>query len=139
MINVPHEKMSLIGTVSEEITSSINEYWKNLDNIITKSLLSIDADELMSIFIYIIIKSQFPEILIHSKIIKDFTTCVSKNTMMGYYYVTLDASILYIWDIKDKKCLKDTKEMLKKSFLKDKRSFTQDTVPVKNKINLSIV
>ena len=140
-INTPYEKMLIIGNISLEITSCINEYWKNLDNIITKSLLRIDADELMSIFIYIIIKSQYPELLIHIKIIKEFTTCITKNTMMGYYYVTLDASIMYILDIKDKIELKDTKETLKKSFLPDKKSFVgNDLITLnKNEINLNIV
>ena len=69
-----------------------------MDIIMTSSLLNIDADELMSIFIYIIIKAQMPNLLIHMKIIKDFTTSITKTTMMGYYFATLEASILFILD-----------------------------------------
>jgi hypothetical protein len=122
-INSPYEKMHIIANISNQITSCINSYWKNYEKVITKSLLNIDADELMSIFIYIIVKSQLPELLIHTKIIKEFTTCVTKNTMIGYYFVTLDASVMYILDLKDTNILKNTKEILKKSFLPDKKSF----------------
>jgi len=124
----PYEKMMLIASISSEITSCVNDCWKGLDKIITKSLLNIDADELMSIFIYIIIKSQISELPVHTKIIKEFTTCVTKNTMIGYYFVTVDASILYILDIKDKFLLKDSKEVIRSSFLPDKKSFLMNEV-----------
>ena len=130
--------MLIISNVTAEITSCINDYWKNLDKIIIKSFLSIDADELMSIFIYIIIKSQFHEILIHTKIIKDFTTCQAKNTMIGYYYITLDASIIYIMELNDISALKGTKEVLKKSFLPVK-SFNDSTSMNNNRINFKTV
>jgi hypothetical protein len=60
------------------------------------SLLNINADELMNIFIYIIIKSQMPELLIHNKIISEFTTRTTQQSTMGYYFITLEAAIVYI-------------------------------------------
>ena len=127
-IKTPYEKMLQISNISIDITSCVNDYWKDFEKIISNSLLNIDADELMSIFIYIIVKSQMPELLIHTKIIKEFTTCVTKNTMIGYYYVTLDASLIYILDVKDKKSLKLAKEVLKTSFLPDKKSFISQNI-----------
>jgi len=97
---VPFEKMMLISTISLEITECVNDFWKEFEHIIAPNNLNIDADELMSIFIYILIKSDLYDLLIHTRIIKDFTTSSSKSTMIGYYYVTLEASLLYILEIK---------------------------------------
>jgi hypothetical protein len=119
---IPYEKMMIIANISSQITESINNYWKDLAKVITSSLLNIDADELMTIFIYIIIKSQMSDILIHSKFIKEFTTMTTKSTMIGYYYTTLEASLIYILEVKDKN------ELMKRdkiSFVPSLKSFTE--------------
>jgi len=63
----------------------------------------------MTIFLYIIIKSQMPEISIFAKMIKNFTTSTTKLTTIGYYYSTLEATIVYIEQ------LTDTKEVIKRN------------------------
>lgn len=102
---VPFEKMILVATLASEITECVNEFWKDFENIVTSSLLSIDADELMTIFIYVIIKANMPDLLIHAKFIKEFTTSNSKSTMIGYYFTTIEAAIIYILSVKDKESL----------------------------------
>jgi hypothetical protein len=119
---VPFEKMMLIATISTEITECVNNFWKNFENIITSSMLNIDADELMTIFIYIIIKSQMPELLVHTKIIKEFTTSTTRSSMIGYYFTTLEASLIYILSVKDKSELLN-KEKFRKSLIPSKSSF----------------
>jgi hypothetical protein len=94
--------MMIIASISTEITESVNMYWKDMEKVITSSLLNIDADELMTIFIFTILKSQMAEILIHSKFIKEFTTSTTQSTMIGYYYTTIEASLIYIMDTRDK-------------------------------------
>jgi hypothetical protein len=118
---VPFEKMMLIATISTEITECVNNFWKNFDKIITSSMLNIDADELMTIFIYIIIKSQMPELLVQTKIIKEFTTSTTRSSMMGYYFTTLEASLIYIISVKDKSELLN-KEKYRKSLIPSKYS-----------------
>jgi hypothetical protein len=119
---VPFEKMILVASISHEITDCVNIFWKDFEKNITPSLLNIDADELMTIFIYIIVKAQFPEVLIHNKIIKEFTTSTSRSTVVGYYYTTLEASLIYILSIKDKNELLD-KSKLRRSLMPDKTSY----------------
>lgn len=102
---VPFEKMILVATLASEITECVNEFWKDFENIVTSALLSIDADELMTIFIYVIIKSNMPDLLIHAKFIKEFTTSNSKSTMIGYYFTTIEAAIIYILSVKGKDSL----------------------------------
>ncbi len=121
---VPFEKMILIATLASEITECVNEFWKDFENIITSSLLNIDADELMTIFIYVVIKAHMPELLIHSKFIKEFTTSNSRSTMIGYYFTTLEASIIYILSVKDKESLRSKeKENLFSTLVPKKNSF----------------
>ncbi len=116
---IPYEKMAVIASISNEITDCVNDFWKDMEKIITSSLLNIDADELMSIFIYIIIKAQMPSLIVHMKMIKEFTTCITKTTMMGYYFVTLDASIIYILEL-DEKNIKINKDKLRNSLMNNR-------------------
>lgn len=94
--SVPFEKMMLIASVGTEITNCINEYWKGMEHFIKPTYLHIDADQLMNLFIYILIKAQFPEILVHLQIISDFTTKSIKNTVLGYYSTTVQAAVNFI-------------------------------------------
>lgn len=94
--HVPFEKMLIIATMSAQITKCVNDFWDKNSELMTKSLLNIDADELMSIFIYLIIKAQIPDLFIHTSFIKYFTTTATKSTMMGYYFTTLEGSMDFL-------------------------------------------
>lgn len=93
---IPIEKMMLVASISSEITECVNHFWKGMDRYITSQYLNINPDELMSLFIYVIVQAQFPEILIHMKIISEFTSKTTKATMIGYYNTTMEAAIEFI-------------------------------------------
>jgi len=95
----PFEKMMIIASISSEITDCINDFWRDLNSYIKNDLLNLGIDQLMIIFIYIIIKSQIYDISVHCKIIKSFTTCITKASMIGYYYSTVEASVSYLQSI----------------------------------------
>ena len=99
----PFEKMMIFASISSEITECINDFWKDLSGYIDNNLLNLEIDQLMAIFIYIIIQAQIPDICVHCKMIKSFTTCITKASMIGYYYSTVEASVQYIASIKDAK------------------------------------
>lgn len=103
----PFEKMMIIASISNEITDCINDFWTEMENYIKKDFLGIEAEQIMTIFIYIIIKSGITDIFVHCKMIKYFTTCTTKSSMIGYYYSTIEASITYI------KTLKNVDELFK--------------------------
>ena len=128
----PFEKMMLIASVSTEITNCINKYWKGMDDCIDPFFLVINADELMSLFINLLIKSEMPEILLHEKIIDEFTTRTTKASMIGYYNTTFDAAIKYI----QKNTLKDKNEIINKEINeikeKEKLNYNEEN---KNYIN----
>ena len=74
----------------------MNDFWKGMEKIITPNFLNITADELMVILIYIIIKANYPQILIHEYLIYSFTTKNTQSTTIGYFYTSIKASIDYI-------------------------------------------
>ena len=94
--HTPFEKMMIFASISSEITECINDFWKDLNGYIDNDLLNLEMDQLMAIFIYIIIQSQINNINVHCKIIKSFTTCLTKASMIGYYYSTVEAGVQYI-------------------------------------------
>ena len=100
---VPLEKLIVIASVSSLITDCVNKYWKCMEKYITPSLLTIDADELMTIFLYIVYKCNMPLLFVHADFIKYFTSPTTKATMIGYYFTTLEGCLDYLLDIKDKK------------------------------------
>ena len=128
----PFEKMMLIASISTEITNCISKYWVGMDDCIDPLYLVINADELMSLFINLIIKSQMPEILLHQKIINEFTTRTTKASMIGYYYTTFDAAIKYI----QKNTLKDKEEIIQNEIneIKEKENYNY-SVENQNYIN----
>ena len=103
----PFEKMMIIANISNEITDCINDFWQEMEQYIKKDFLSIEAEQIMTIFIYVIIKSGISNIFVHCKLIKLFTTCTTKSSMIGYYYSTVEARMMYI------KTLKDVDELFK--------------------------
>ena len=123
---IPYEKMLIISSISSEIKESVNDFWKDMDRVVTSSLLNIDADELMSIFIYIILKSQMSSLLVHMKLIKEFTTSVAKNTMVGYYFVTLDASIMFILEMDENNIMINRDKLRISSSRLNQNSFIDD-------------
>ena len=97
----PFEKIILIAAISDQIMENATNFWKDMEPYIEKDYLFIEADEIMTIFLYIIIQSQMPEILLYCKIINNFTTEFTKAFNIAYNYTLLEASLDYIIGIKD--------------------------------------
>jgi hypothetical protein len=99
---VPLQKLIVVASLSNVITGCVNKFWKNMENIIKPEMLSIDSDELMTIFIYIIYKCKIPSIFVHADFINYFTTPTTKATMVGYYYITFKGCLDFLLNIKSK-------------------------------------
>ena len=99
----PFEKMLIFASLGNEIKNCIDDFWKDMEDYIKNDLLGIEAEQLMTIFIYIISKAQIKDILVHCKLIKLFTTSMTKSSMIGYYYSNAEASVTYIQTIKNVK------------------------------------
>ena len=105
----PFEKMLIFASLSNEIKNCIDDFWKDMEDYIKNDLLGVEAEQLMTIFVYIISKAQIEDILVHCKLIKLFTTTMTKSSMIGYYYSNAEASVNYI------QTLKSVKELFKGS------------------------
>ena len=99
---VPLEKLIIIASISSLITECVNNYWKKVEKLIQPSMLNIDADELMTIFMYIVYKCNMPSLFVHADFIKYFTSPTTKSTMIGYYYTTLQGCLDFLLQIKNK-------------------------------------
>ena len=131
----PFEKIILIAAISDQITECASSFWKDMENYIEKDYLFIEADEIMSIFLYIIIQSQMPEILLYCKIINNFTTQFTKGFSIAYNYTLLEASLDYINDIKN------VKELAQKEngFIEVRRSIMDMTSQRISRISLGLI
>ena len=99
--NAPFEKLFIISSVSGQITKCINDYWKDIKDRSDTAMFNITADELMPIYIYIIIKANMPGLLVHSAMVRLFTNNNTKTSAMGYYLTTMEGSIDFICETKD--------------------------------------
>ena len=103
----PLEKLTVIALTSIMITDSIDEFWKKEKNLPEK-FLNIEADELMSIYLYIVYNMDISSILTQLDFIKYFTTLITKQSIIGYYYTTVDGCIQFILDTKNKEQSKNS-------------------------------
>ena len=99
----PFEKMLIFASLGNEIKNCIDDFWKDMEEYFNPDLLGIEAEQLMTIFIYIIIKAQIKDILVHCKLIQLFSTSMTKSSMIGYYYSNADASVTFIQSLKNVK------------------------------------
>ena len=99
----PLDKLSIIALTSVLITESIDNFWKGKK--IEKKLLNIDADELMSIYLYITYNMDLPSIYTELDFINYFTGSITKQSMIGYYYTTIEGCLNFIMSAKTKEDL----------------------------------
>jgi hypothetical protein len=61
--------------------------------LIDKKKLTLDADQLLMIFIFVTIRSKVSELLGHLKLINEFSTDTLRQSKLGYYASTLEVAI----------------------------------------------
>ena len=110
----PFEKIVIIAAISDQITECASSFWSEMEKYVKNSFLFIEADEIMTIFLFIMIRSQMPEIIIFSKMITNFTTPNTRSFNLSYNFTLLEASLEYISSLKNlKELLKDDDKILK--------------------------
>ena len=110
----PFEKIVIIAAISDQITECATTFWSEMEKYIKNSFLFIEADEIMTIFLFIMIRSQMPEIIIFSKMITNFTTPNTRSFNISYNFTLMEASLEYISSLRNvKELLKDDKSQLK--------------------------
>ena len=102
---VPLEKLTVLAFASILITNSIDEYWEKEKDNFPQKFLTIDADELMSIYLYIVFNMKESNIFTELDFILYFTTIISKQSMVGYYYTTVNGCLNFIMNVNNKESL----------------------------------
>jgi hypothetical protein len=110
----PFEKIVIIAAISDQITEAATTFWSEMEKYIKKDFLAIEVDEIMAIFLFIVIRTQMPEIIIFSKMITNFTTPNTRSFSISYNFTLLEASLEYISSLRNLKDLvKDDVKQLK--------------------------
>ena len=103
--NIPLDKLTIIALVSVLITDCIDEFWKTeMENLDTK-FLKVDADELISIYLYIIYNLDLPSLYTQLDFIENFTGSITKKSMTGYYFTFVVGSLEFIMSSETKEDL----------------------------------
>ena len=105
----PLEKLTIIALESALITTSVNSFWKEQKNL-PNNFLRIDADELLSIYLYIICKMNTDTIFTQLDYIQNFIGLASKQSLVGYFYTTVEGCIKFLISAKSKENLAYNKE-----------------------------
>lgn len=91
-VQSPYEKISVIGKVCEQIQLAISNFWEGLP--VNSSKLALTIDELLSIFLYIIVKARIKDLEAHLFLIYNFcdeyTLYQSKE---GQVFLTVQQSV----------------------------------------------
>ena len=109
IVQAPIDKLNVLYSMGNEIIENINKVWKPLEKFLPKNYLSVDGDELIKIFGFILIKAKMPEILSHLSFIKNFTTKDTKSSMIGYYYTTIEAGVILAKKMEEKDYMNENK------------------------------
>lgn len=97
-VKKPLQKLKKIIEASDSIKNSIKEFYdeNQIKNIKNKLL---DGDEVLSIFLYVLIKASVKSLRADLKIVENFTTDNILNSKNGYYLMMLQLCIKFIENI----------------------------------------
>ena len=108
----PFEKIVILAALSDQVMESVSTFWSSMQNYVKNTFLNIEADEIMSIFVFIVIKSQMPELFIESKIISNFTTPSTRAFNIAYNSTLMEASLETITKMENSKELSNKENQL---------------------------
>jgi hypothetical protein len=87
----PISKMKAIVTCSEGITNEIERFYER--NGLRKEKWMLDADQVLSIFCYILVHAKVEHLLSHLFILENFATNHQMISMSGYYLSVINCAI----------------------------------------------
>jgi len=90
-VRSPLHKLKVLVKTGDEILQSIEEFYKSHE--LEYSRDSLCADDLLPIFTYVVAKSQVKCFYSQIKIIDELASRNLKNTLSGYYFVTLQIAL----------------------------------------------
>lgn len=87
----PVGKMKIIMSCSEKITKCISRFYES--NNLKSEHWVLDADQILSIFCYILANARVPHLHTHLFILENFSTDHQLISVTGYYYSVLTCAL----------------------------------------------
>lgn len=85
--------VTCIANISKDIEREITEFWKGI-NIINPEKLIIDGDNILMLYLYIILEAKMPNLFAYIKMMDEFsTTYVRSISRFGYCLSTLEIAM----------------------------------------------
>jgi len=93
-MSAPIDKMRVIAQSSSLIVACVDKFWEDvIYKLDRKKDLTLDADSLLMIFIYVTFKAEISQMYAHLKMANQFATPSLKQSKLGYYTSTMEVSL----------------------------------------------
>ncbi len=93
----PMQKLQCIADLNSHICRCIDDFWKGVP--VKREKLSIDADQYLSILVYIVVKANVSDLFTHIMLTNEFATLGSTSSYHAYCLTTLQASFYHLLNI----------------------------------------
>jgi len=106
-IEEPLKKLRLMAEVNDAIFECINDFWRGID--IDVEQLVVAADQMVLIYLFIVIRAKVVDLFANIKYISEFTTKYVRNSNLGFYLATYENALYTLLQNsrQDMKVLKD--------------------------------
>ena len=85
--------LNIIHDVSKKIEDAINSFWADITTVNPEKLI-IESDNLLMLFLYIILQARIPTLFAYVKLIEEFSTpYVNCQSAYGYHLSTLKIAL----------------------------------------------
>ena len=88
----PMSKLKAITKSTRLLCECIDDFWEDNPDI-EKDELIVNADQILSIYLYIVLKAKIKQLWAHLGIMQEFLRKDVKQSTMGYYLSTIEASL----------------------------------------------
>lgn len=89
----PFDMVQCISNISKDIEKEITSFWSGIDSIDPDKLI-IDGDNILMLYLYVILKARLPNMYAYMKMMDEFsTTYVRSISRFGYCLSTLEIAM----------------------------------------------
>eukprot|EP00826_Nyctotherus_ovalis_P042288 TRINITY_DN4330_c0_g4_i1.p1 TRINITY_DN4330_c0_g4~~TRINITY_DN4330_c0_g4_i1.p1 ORF type:complete len:364 (-),score=97.08 TRINITY_DN4330_c0_g4_i1:66-1157(-) len=97
LFGAPVSKLKTITTLNPTICRCIDSFWQGIP--VNKEKLFIDADQYLTILVYIVIKADAKDLFTHISLANEFATLGSTSSYNAYCLTTLQASFYHLMNL----------------------------------------
>ena len=95
------EKLRLFKDINTIIMDSIGQFWEGID--VDSEDLTVAADQMILIYLFIVVRSKLSNFYSHIMFIQEFTTKYIKQISLGYFLTTYEMALITLIDSDDEK------------------------------------